>query len=247
VDEWLEYVLSLAEAGLTEMRALIFELRPESLQNEGLIAALTRQAAALQARHELALHLSLCDDEPDAPLEVKEAVYRIAQEALNNTVKHAHAGRVELRLEQDAGGILLDVRDDGEGFDPAYTFFPGTPRPEVDARARREPGRNARDRERARRGHPNPCADPTEYVRVRFPARGIQWELWPHGTCPRRDLFEAAQHFPSTVWWKYISILGSSPKLTLWAIRLAPLPGIFSTGSRLGQRLILAVKQKEVI
>jgi signal transduction histidine kinase len=122
VNEWLEYVLSLAEAGLTEMRALIFELRPESLQNEGLIPALTRQVAAIQARHELALHLSLCDDEPDAPLEVKEAVYRIAQEALNNTVKHAHAGRVELRLEQDAGGILLDFRDDGEGFDPADTF-----------------------------------------------------------------------------------------------------------------------------
>jgi signal transduction histidine kinase len=78
--------------------------------------------AAIQARHELALHLSPCADEPDAPLEVKEAVYRIAQEALNNTVKHAHAGRVELRLEQDAGGILLDFRDDGEGFDPADTF-----------------------------------------------------------------------------------------------------------------------------
>ena len=121
VPEPLEYVLSLAKAGLAEMRALIFELRPESLATEGLIAALEKQAALVQARHELAVHLTLCD-EPDAPLEVKEAVYRIAQEALNNTVKHAQAERVELRLEQDADEILLEVCDDGRGFDPAGSF-----------------------------------------------------------------------------------------------------------------------------
>jgi signal transduction histidine kinase len=121
IIEPLEYVLSLAKAGLAEMRALIFELRPESLATEGLIVALEKQAALVQARHELAVHVALCD-EPDAPLEVKEAVYRIAQEALNNTVKHAQAERVELRLEQDAGELLLEVRDDGEGFDAAGTF-----------------------------------------------------------------------------------------------------------------------------
>jgi signal transduction histidine kinase len=112
----------LAKAGLAEMRALIFELRPESLATEGLIAALEKQAASVQARHELAVYLTLCDEEPDAPLEVKEAVYRIAQEALNNTVKHAQAERVELRLEQDADEILLEVRDDGGGFDPESSF-----------------------------------------------------------------------------------------------------------------------------
>jgi signal transduction histidine kinase len=121
VTEPLEYVLSLAKAGLAEMRALIFELRPESLATEGLIAALEKQAASVQARHELAVHAALCD-EPDAPLEVKETIYRVAQEALNNTVKHAQAKGVELRLEQDPGGILLEVRDDGKGFDPANSF-----------------------------------------------------------------------------------------------------------------------------
>jgi len=75
----------------------------------------------MQARHKIAVHVSLCD-EPDAPLEVKEALYRIAQEALHNTVKHAQAECVELRLEQDAGELLLEVRDDGEGFDAAGTF-----------------------------------------------------------------------------------------------------------------------------
>src|SRR5205823_523285 len=51
--EPLNYVLSLTEAALVEMRALIFELRPESLETEGLVSALTKQAAALHARHNL--------------------------------------------------------------------------------------------------------------------------------------------------------------------------------------------------
>jgi signal transduction histidine kinase len=121
VTEPLDYVLSLAKAGLAEMRALIFELRPESLATEGLTAALEKQAALVQARHELAVHATLCD-EPDAPVEVKEALYRVAQEALNNTVKHAQAERVELHLEQEADEILLEVYDDGKGFDAAGSF-----------------------------------------------------------------------------------------------------------------------------
>jgi PAS domain S-box-containing protein len=119
----LDYVLSLAEAGLAEMRALIFELRPESLETEGLVAALEKQAAALRARHEIAVETSLCD-EPEAPPEVKEAIYRIAQEALHNTVKHARAGKVELTMGCGPRWIDLEVSDDGVGFD-AHGDFPG--------------------------------------------------------------------------------------------------------------------------
>jgi PAS domain S-box-containing protein len=117
----LDYVLSLAEAGLAEMRALIFELRPESLETEGLVAALEKQAAALRARHEIAVETSLCD-EPEASLEVKEAVYRIAQEALHNTVKHARAGHVQVRMTCASELITLEVSDDGVGFDPEEDF-----------------------------------------------------------------------------------------------------------------------------
>jgi PAS domain S-box-containing protein len=122
VAEWLEYVLSLAEAGLTEMRALIFELRPESLETEGLIAALKQQAAALEARHEIPVRATLLGEEPDLPLETKEALYRIAQEAMHNTVKHARASRADLKLECDAPGIVLEVSDDGAGFDSEGDF-----------------------------------------------------------------------------------------------------------------------------
>jgi signal transduction histidine kinase len=122
VAEWLEYVLSLAEAGLTEMRSLIFELRPESLETEGLIAALKQQAAALEARHEIPVRTTLLGEEPDLPLETKETLYRIAQEAMHNTVKHARASKSDLRLACDAPGITLEISDDGAGFDPQADF-----------------------------------------------------------------------------------------------------------------------------
>jgi PAS domain S-box-containing protein len=121
--EPLDHVLSLAEAGITEMRALIFELRPESLESEGVVAALEKQAAALEARHRIAVEATLCD-EPDAPLEAKEAIYRIAQEALHNTVKHARARNVKIRMGCGPGGLTLDITDDGVGFD-AKGEFPG--------------------------------------------------------------------------------------------------------------------------
>lgn len=119
--EPLDYILSLAEAGLSEMRALIFELRPESLQNEGLVAALTKQSDALRARHKLDL-VTHFDPEPEIPLEAKEALYRIAQEALHNVAKHAHAARVELSLRTHDGKLTLEIRDNGKGFDTSREY-----------------------------------------------------------------------------------------------------------------------------
>ncbi|HYN87964.1 MAG TPA: sensor histidine kinase, partial [Ardenticatenaceae bacterium] len=112
---------SLAAAGLAEMRALIFELRPESLESEGLVAALGKQAASVEARHRIEVRADLAG-EPELPLETKEVLYRIAQEALHNTVKHAQARRVDLSLAQRDGGVALDLRDDGIGFDPNQAF-----------------------------------------------------------------------------------------------------------------------------
>ena len=123
VAEPIEYVLSLAEAGLAEMRALIFELRPESLETEGLVAALAKQAASVRARHTVEVQTEFCD-EPPLPLDVKTALYRVAQEALHNTVKHARATRIDLRLEcfKDEGRVNMEVRDNGRGFDPGGSF-----------------------------------------------------------------------------------------------------------------------------
>ncbi len=121
LNQPLDYVLSLAEAGLAEMRALIFELRPESLENEGLVAALAKQAAWVRARHNIPVEAQFCD-EPKMSFECKEALYRIAQEALNNTVKHAKATRVDLRLVCGEDGVALEIQDNGQGFDPSGSF-----------------------------------------------------------------------------------------------------------------------------
>ena len=114
-------VLRLAEAGLAEMRALIFELRPESLEQEGLVGALEKQAAALQARHGLQVHLA-ASGEPELPQPAKEALYRVAQEALHNAAKHARARNLQLVLEVCDGEVGLLVADDGRGFNPDGEF-----------------------------------------------------------------------------------------------------------------------------
>ncbi len=119
----LDYVLSLAEAGLAEMRALIFELRPETLESEGLVAALTRQIESVRARHGLEIRAEWCE-EPDLTYEISEAMYRIAQEALNNIVKHARAQRVVVSLSCASDEVRLEVRDDGDGF-TSEDSFPG--------------------------------------------------------------------------------------------------------------------------
>jgi signal transduction histidine kinase len=121
VGESLDYILSLAEVALTEMRALIFELRPETLEKEGLVAALARHAAAMGARYEIAVETAL-GAEPDVPLATKEALYRIAQEALSNAVKHARATRISLVLAHDPVALTLEVRDDGIGFESTGAF-----------------------------------------------------------------------------------------------------------------------------
>jgi PAS domain S-box-containing protein len=121
LTEPLHYVLSLAEAGLAEMRALIFELRPDSLEREGLVAALSRQADAARARHKLEVRTEFCQ-EPALPFEAKEALYRITQEALNNVAKHAQASRVDLCLRSGPEGIVLEVQDNGVGFDPRHEY-----------------------------------------------------------------------------------------------------------------------------
>jgi signal transduction histidine kinase len=121
--EPMDYVLQLAEAGLAEMRALIFELRPESLATEGLVAALDKQVAATRARYGIDVEAEL-PPEPELGLAEKEVFYRVAQEALHNVVKHARASRVEVRLATEDGSTSLEIRDNGVGFD-AKGSFPG--------------------------------------------------------------------------------------------------------------------------
>ena len=119
--EPLDYVLSLAEAALTDMRSLILELQPESLEREGLVGALAKRAEAIKGRYDIDVRTDL-PDEPPIPLDTKQAIYRIAQEALHNLVKHSRAKHASLRLRSDRDALTMEVADDGEGFDPSRSY-----------------------------------------------------------------------------------------------------------------------------
>jgi signal transduction histidine kinase len=123
VSQSLDYIHSLAQAGMAEMRALLFELRPESLELEGLVAALSKQAAAINARYGIKVQTDF-SPEPAIPLASKEALYRIGQEAMHNIVKHAQATRIDLRLEASDDRLVLEISDNGVGFD-TQASFPG--------------------------------------------------------------------------------------------------------------------------
>ncbi|MDQ5855358.1 MAG: GAF domain-containing sensor histidine kinase [Actinomycetota bacterium] len=106
----------LAAGALDETRQAIAGLRPPVLDDLGLAASLESLARATP----------LTDVQVDTvstslPEHVETAVYRIAQEALQNIMKHANAGHVHLRLSATAGAVLLEISDDGTGFDPATT------------------------------------------------------------------------------------------------------------------------------
>ena len=108
----------LQREALAEMRALIFELRPGNLEQDGLSRALRTHTAALQGRIGLPIVVESTLDER-LPLPIEEVLYRISQEALHNVVKHAGARQVRLELGRIASGVRLRVSDDGKGFDPA--------------------------------------------------------------------------------------------------------------------------------
>lgn len=102
---------------LQETRLLIFELRPPILEEEGLAAALRARLEAVEARSGLKTHIHVADI-GRLPPHIEVGLYRLAQEALNNTLKHAQASQVSISLTRVEGKAILEVADNGIGFDP---------------------------------------------------------------------------------------------------------------------------------
>jgi signal transduction histidine kinase len=122
-SEYLRELRDTAQEALREMRLLIFELRPSILESEGLVTALRARLEAVEERAGLEVEFHV---EGEAvgnlrllPTAVEEGLYRIAQEALNNALKHAGARRVRVSLERGEGAVVLEIVDDGVGFDPS--------------------------------------------------------------------------------------------------------------------------------
>lgn len=114
----LDELCQLTHGALAEMRTLLLELRPAALLAQPLDALIAQLADAMSARTRIPVVTAMACD-CALPEDVKLATYRIAQEALNNIVKHARAGQVRIDLRCEPDHVALSVHDDGRGFDPA--------------------------------------------------------------------------------------------------------------------------------
>jgi two-component system nitrate/nitrite sensor histidine kinase NarX len=112
----LEELRQLTRGALAEMRTLLLEMRPESLERPDLKSLLAQLADAFIGRVRIPLDLQIHGDY-ELPREVKIVFYRVAQEALNNIAKHSGAQQVGLRLECTQTKVYLCIQDDGLGFD----------------------------------------------------------------------------------------------------------------------------------
>jgi two-component system sensor histidine kinase UhpB len=108
-------------AALDDVRAIARRLRPEALDDLGLIPALSALTVAIQKSSGLRVERSL---DPVAAAELgpdeELVVYRVAQEALTNVVRHADARRATVSLARTGGDVVLEIADDGRGLDPDH-------------------------------------------------------------------------------------------------------------------------------
>jgi signal transduction histidine kinase len=114
--QYLARVGEIASQALKEMRLLILELRPPTLEQEGLIGALQKRLDAVENRVGIKARV-IMDEYCNIPISLEKELYWIAQEALNNSLKHANASMVTVRIQVIDKNVVLKVVDDGIGFD----------------------------------------------------------------------------------------------------------------------------------
>lgn len=166
VGRELSEVGELSRTALAEMRALIFELRPDGLAEEGLVAALTKHAGAITAREDLPIDVTGPAERLPIDADAEEQLYRLGQEALANVVKHADATRASVDVGIDGTRVTIEIRDNGCGFDPDARFAGHFGLESMRSRAEDLGGR-------VEIVSSNGAADGS-VVRIEVPARGIE-------------------------------------------------------------------------
>ena len=111
-----QQIQELSQNALGDMRLLIYELRPQILEEEGLVAALRDRLDLVEARTGFNTNIRVVDERPLDP-SVEVELYAIATEALNNALKHSDAEQVSVILEYKKDSVCITIRDDGIGFD----------------------------------------------------------------------------------------------------------------------------------
>jgi signal transduction histidine kinase len=121
--EQLAAVRDLARNAMEEMRSLIFELRPADIGAEGLAETLRKHVDVLRRVHAVEIELELDGSTSlprhlEQPFDLEREVFRIAQEAIGNALKHSGAERLSVRFAMPDHRLVVSVEDDGTGFDP---------------------------------------------------------------------------------------------------------------------------------
>ena len=114
----------IAQQALQEMRLLVYELRPLALKSEGLVGALEQRLETVERRAGIQARV-LVEGEVDLAPGLEEELYGIAQEALNNALKHARASKIVLSVRMVDKSAILEVADDGQGFNLAEVQVKG--------------------------------------------------------------------------------------------------------------------------
>jgi len=117
-QDYLDQLSETAQQALKEVRLLVYELRPSLLQQEGLVGALQQRLNTVEKRANVQAQL-VEEGQIRLNKHVEVGLYHIAQEALNNSLKHAAASAVTVHIRGMQDRVELEVCDDGKGFDPA--------------------------------------------------------------------------------------------------------------------------------
>jgi signal transduction histidine kinase len=116
IGESFTDLVQLSNQVLKEMRLLLYELRPSTIDQDGFVGALHRRLDAVEGRAGIKTRL-LVDEDFNLTGQTAEEIYGITQEALNNALKHSHASSVILHCSRQNDHIELEIKDDGYGFD----------------------------------------------------------------------------------------------------------------------------------
>jgi signal transduction histidine kinase len=120
MHDHLASVRSLAEKTVNEVRDLALLLRPSMLDDFGLVPALNWHARETSKRTGLNVVVEADEDAGELPDEHKTCIYRLVQEAVNNSSRHASARTVEVKVTREDERVRFSVRDDGAGFDTRF-------------------------------------------------------------------------------------------------------------------------------
>ena len=122
----LRHAASAVRASLEDVRRIARELRPEALDDLGLVNALLSLCRRVDAQSGVEVRPRLADDLPPLAPEVELVLYRVAQESLTNVIRHAGAQHCEVALEREAAAVVLTVSDDGTGLPAPARLDDGT-------------------------------------------------------------------------------------------------------------------------